>query len=97
MEIDLNDAPINDMQEVIFNTVAPLGAGEGDFLEIIDLAQNVAEEVIQPVQQVQGVDLNDPPQQILQQNIDDMGIPHLNLPIEPIIDDEEIPFDMLMD
>jgi hypothetical protein len=26
-----------------------------------------------------------------------MQIPHLNLPIEPVIDDEEIPFDMIME
>lgn len=65
MEIDLNDAPNPDMQEVIINIVVALGVGNGDFLELNDLMQNANEEVIQLIGQDPGFDLNDPPQQIL--------------------------------
>lgn len=97
MEIVLNDAPNDDMHEVIINPLMAPDAGNGGLLELNDL-QNIKEEVIQPGGQDLGFDLNAAPLAIqVQHLVDDLQIPHLNLPIEPVIDDEEIPFDMLMD
>lgn len=45
MEIDLNNAIPNDMQEVIINPVAAPGAMNGDFLELNDLVQGNMEEI----------------------------------------------------
>lgn len=97
MEIDLNDAPDPDMQEVIINPVAAPEADDGAFLHMNDHLQNDNVEVVELVGQDPGLNLNNPPQIILQQHLNLLQFPHLNHPIEPVIDDEEIPLDMPMD
>lgn len=97
-EIDLNNPANPNMQEVIINPVEAPGASNGGFLELNDLNQNATVEVIQIVGQNPRLDLNAPVVNLEQhQPPDDLGIPHLDLPIELVIDDEEIPLDMLMD
>jgi len=96
MEIDLNGAPNTDMQEVIINiAVADLN---GDFLELNNFIQDADEEVSHLIEQNPGFGPNNPldnqEQQNQQQPFGD--IPHLNLPIEPMIV-EEVPLHMLMD
>lgn len=101
MEIDLNaNLPNMDMQEVIINPVnIPDAVNEG-FLELNDLIQEADEEVIQLAAQNPSIDLNDPPAEpVLQQQLEKAEIPHVDLPIEPVIHDEEdeIPYHMLLD
>lgn len=101
MEIDLNNDLQNlDMQEVIINLAAAPDAFNGGFLELNDLEQEADEEVIHLMGQNQGFDLNDPPenQEQLDQQQDHVEVrfPHLNFPLQPMID-AVIPIHMLMD
>lgn len=96
MEIDLNNAILNDdMQEVIIHPAA----APGDLNEMMDPVQNAEEEVLQAGHNNPALDLNNipPAQEFIAFNNQDqpqMQFPHL--PIEPVIDDEEIPLHMLL-
>jgi hypothetical protein len=85
------------MQEVIINPTIALEAQNGEFLEINDFLQEADEEVIQIIRQNLDFNLNGPlapPEEPLHADI--LQVPHVNHPIEPMID-EEIPLHMLVD
>lgn len=100
MGIDLNvGLPNMDMQEVIINPAAAPDAMNEGFLELNNLMQEADEEVIQLAAQNHGFNLNDLPAETVQQQVnEEVHIPHVNLSIEPVIDDsyEEIPYHMLL-
>lgn len=88
----LND----DMQEVIIHPVAAPEA----LNEVDDPVQNVEEEVLQIGENNPTLDLNNiPPAQEFDafNNQDQPQLQFPHLPIERVIDDEEIPLHMLLD
>lgn len=100
MEIDLNvGLPNMGMQEVIINPAAAPDAMNEGFPELNDLMQGAGEEVIQVAQNFNLNDLPAEPIPVQQQVNNEDQIPHVNLPIDPVIDDsdDEIPLHMLLD
>jgi len=100
VNFDLNVAIPDDMQEVIINPVAAPGNLNGNHFQLNDLVNENIEEIGQAADQNQGFDLNNPlGEPNFNQLQGELNFQFPNLPIEPVIDDEEdeVPEHMLLD